>query len=85
MELTLIVGVVVSILTQLAKKASSFPLKEGHKGKIRLFAGILTLVGTALFKWQEGTLVDEGFLQYAGDSIVNYFVAAITYFSALRK
>ena len=55
----ILLGVVTNLLIQWAKRAESIPLNAGQKGKIRMVAAGLSLVGSLLVNFTEGSLSSE--------------------------
>lgn len=80
--ITLGIGIVTTVLVQLAKKISAIPLSENNKKAIRTIAAILSFGGVFGFALANGTLEGAEFTNYLGlvaEGIVAYFVAYLTY------
>lgn len=80
--ITLGVGVVTTVLVQLAKKISAIPLNENNKKAIRTVAAVLSFGGVFGFALANGALEGAEFTNYLGlvaEGMVAYFVAYLGY------
>ena len=74
-----LIGGLVTILTQLLKKAPAVPLNEGQKGRIKIFVLLISSVCAVAMAYVTGDLNNiEGILQ---DAIMNS-IAAFGMYSA---
>lgn len=83
--ITLAVGVVVTVLVQIAKKVNIIPLDQDNKKAIRKFAAVLAFGGAFCLALANGTLESAEFTAYLGvvaEGLVAYFVAYLGYKSS---
>lgn len=78
-------GLLVTLLTQVAKKVSFIPVNEGQTKRLRILAGVLSVLVVLLNDYLSGSLVDSTALQVIADSAVNYGVSFLTYKSLISK
>lgn len=81
----LLTGILTAGLVEVAKAVKNIPLDKERKGQIRLVAGLLAFVVLILNRILDGSITDVTFLGTIADSIVAYFVAYLTYKSAIKK
>ena len=81
----LLTGILTAGLVEVAKTVKNIPLDETRKGQIRIAAGLLTFVVLILNRIVDGSIADVTFIGTIADSIVSYFVAYLTYKSAIKK
>lgn len=86
---TVLVGVVVSVLTEVLKKLKGVPINPGQTALIRSTSALLSIVAVIFTRWTQGGLDDPSFVNNASqvivDSLTVYLSSALTYFSVLRK
>lgn len=83
-----ITGIVSTFLIQGAKRVSVIPINEGQTKAIRTVAAILTFGGAFTTAWASGQLDSAqftGYLGVVGQGLAAYFVAYLTYHSAVKN
>lgn len=77
-----LLGIVTNLLIQGAKRAEAIPLLPGQTAKIRAVAAGLSLIGSLLVNWTEGTLSSEqniNGITVLVDAGIGWFLAHIGY------
>lgn len=80
-----LVGIVAAIVLELLKKLRGVPLESGQTTRLRIVAGVFSIVGTLGLRLSQGGALDDQFLTTIAGSLASYFVASMTYFSILKK
>lgn len=82
---TVITGVLTAAIVELLKRLKNVPLNPEDTGKIRIVAGVLSVLGTIGAHWATGGDFNDGFVNIAAESLVTFLMATLSYFSFLRK
>lgn len=78
-------GIVVSVVTEAAKRIQAVPLSEGAVGKIRLVGLALSLVATVCTAWASGTLADASVVSVVAGTLTTWLFAVISYHGFIKK
>ena len=78
-------GLIVSALTQIAKKVEKIPVNEGQTGRIRTVVFGLSLLVTALQAFLDGNLATSNVMPILATSIQNFIFANWAYISFVKK
>ena len=77
-------GLVVTLLTQVAKNSPSIPVGKFEKGKVRALVVGLSLISAVATAYIDGTLLTGGVLNVVGDTIANWIFSIITYYGLVK-
>ena len=72
-------GIIVAALTQLAKKVSFIPINSGDTKKLRVLAGVLSIIAVLVTDFANGTLANSSALALVGNSIAAFVVSQLSY------
>lgn len=80
-----VVGILTSVLVEVAKKVQSIPLNEGQTARLRMASLILSILGTIIVRLQDHTLADPNFIGMLVQSAATYFMSHLTYTSVIKS
>lgn len=75
---SMIVGVIVSAIVQLLKKADNVNLSSGQTSKINIVVAILSFIGTLVTMFLNHNLADTGFWTATVTSVLNWIIAYLS-------
>lgn len=81
---TVVSSVLVSLVTQVIKKAPAVPVYEGQKLALRGVAIGLSLVSTLILAWLTGQLSVEYLMPILNQTIITYFGSVLAYYGLIR-
>lgn len=77
-------GVLVAILTQVAKKMPVVPINEGNTYLLRALAALLSVAGVVLVHYSNGTFAHVDWANIGLESVVTYFMSYLAYAGVIK-
>lgn len=77
-------GLIVSLLTQGAKKMEAVPISEDQIGRIRILTGALSIVAALLVSYLHGTLSTDPVISTVGSALSTYLMSILSYHGFIR-
>jgi hypothetical protein len=78
-------GIIVSLLTEGAKKIQAIPVNSGQKARVRTLVFGLSFIVTALNAFLDGNLSTSNLIPIIANSVNGFLVSSIVYFATFRK
>lgn len=78
-------GLIVSALTQIAKKVEKIPVNSGQTGRIRGVVFGLSILLTGLQAFLDGNLATSNIIPILAHSIQNFIWSNLAYISFVKK
>lgn len=77
-------GLVISLLTQGAKRLKGVPITDAQKFRIRGLMLVLSSIGALGIAYLDGTLLQSNAIDLVGSSLTNYIFAILSYYGFLK-
>lgn len=77
-------GLVVTLLTEGAKRVNAVPINENQKGRVRALVGVLSILVAVLTAYVDGTLLNGDTLNVVGNALSNWILATVAYYGLVK-
>ena len=81
----LINGIIVSALTELAKRIQAIPVTPEQTARIRMIGIGLSFAATLVTAWASGTLTSSAAIPVIAASLTTWMLSVISYHSFIKK
>jgi hypothetical protein len=81
----IIAGVVISLITEIAKRVQSVPLNADQTNKVRAVVGGLSLIASLGMAYTQGGLATSNALPIISTAVGNYIFSILAYHGLIRQ